>query len=105
MKVWHLIPDAGRQPWRVTSGGPVHLRIGTWPIEAGQGVLVEFHVAPAGGEARSATASARWIEHSGEKPTGPRRWGRSPTVTVAAGAGLVGLAPHWHGLLVPYHAP
>ena len=66
MKVWHLTPDAGRQPWRVTPGGSVHLRIGTWPIEARQEVLVEFHVAPASGEARSGSVRACWTENSGE---------------------------------------
>jgi hypothetical protein len=41
-QVWHLTPDAGRDPNRVTPGIPVGLRIGTWPVEPGQQVHGEF---------------------------------------------------------------
>ena len=67
MHVWHLTPDADREPRRVTPGAPVRLRIGTWPIEAGQAVVVEYHVtAAASGLTMSARAPARWIENRGE---------------------------------------
>ena len=65
MRVWHLTPDADRQPQGVTPGVPVHLRIGTWPIEPGQAVRVEFHVASAGGEEYCGTIRT-WIENRGE---------------------------------------
>jgi Cu+-exporting ATPase len=44
MNVWHLTPETPREPSRVTPGSSVHLRIGTWPIEPGQQVTVEFSV-------------------------------------------------------------
>ena len=66
MNVWHLTPDTARWPQRVTPGAPVQLRIGTWPIEPGQEVLVEFHLRSAGGEARSGTVGARWVENRGQ---------------------------------------
>ena len=66
MQLWHLTPDAGRQPHRVTPGVLVHLRIGTWPIEADQEILVEYHVTPAGGGTRSGSIRARWVQNIGE---------------------------------------
>ena len=48
MQLWHLTPDAPREPGRVTPGVPVNLRIGTWPVEPGQEVGVEFSVTPLG---------------------------------------------------------
>jgi hypothetical protein len=44
MNLWHLTPDAPRQPERPCPGQAVELWIGTWPIETGQRVHVACHV-------------------------------------------------------------
>ena len=66
MNVWHLTPETPREPSRVTPGSPVHLRIGTWPIEPGQEVAVEFSVTSWSGRMAEGLAQARWVENQGE---------------------------------------
>lgn len=66
MNLWHLTPDADRDPRRVTPGIPVRLSIGTWPLEPGQQVAVDYSVASAGGETTSGTVRASWMANRGE---------------------------------------
>ena len=66
MQLWHLTPDAPREPGRVTPGVPVNLRIGTWPVEPGQEVGVEFSVTPLGAVTDGGRIRARWVENRGE---------------------------------------
>lgn len=65
MNVWHLTPDAPREPRRVTPGCRVRLHIGTWPIAAGQEVVVEFVVTGADGCTAEARTRAAWTENRG----------------------------------------
>ncbi|MCL6526367.1 MAG: hypothetical protein K6T57_05725 [Thermaceae bacterium] len=44
MNLWHLTLDAPRSPLRVSPGERVWLNIGTWPIEPGQAVWVEYWI-------------------------------------------------------------
>lgn len=66
MNVWHLTPDADRDPRRVTPGIPVRLSIGTWPLEARQQVAVDYSVASASGVTTSGTVRASWMANRGE---------------------------------------
>lgn len=66
MHVWHLTPDAPREPSRVTPGFPVHLRVGTWPVEPGQEVTVEFSVTAWAGGTAGGRVQAQWVENLGE---------------------------------------
>jgi hypothetical protein len=66
MQVWHLTPDASRDPHRATPGIPVRLRIGTWPIESRQQIHVEFQVTSWTGVATTNRARAHWVENRGE---------------------------------------
>ncbi|MGH8064277.1 MAG: hypothetical protein ACRERE_03370 [Candidatus Entotheonellia bacterium] len=75
MNVWHLTPETPREPSRVTPGSPVHLHIGTWPIEPGQAVAVEFSVTPWSGRMAAGHAQARWVENRGENSHGTATFG------------------------------
>ena len=65
VNLWHLTPDAPR----TERGEPAHraleLAIGTWPVESGQSVRVEFRATSAAGEARSGSVAASWRENRG----------------------------------------
>ena len=64
MQVWHLQPDTPRSPERVSAGEWVNMDIGTWPMEPGQEVWVEFAFAP--DEPSSANvARAAWRHNAG----------------------------------------
>ena len=63
MQIWHLTPDAWRDPHRVTPGIPVRLRIGTWPVEPRQQVHVELQVTSWAGMATTDRVPARWVEN------------------------------------------
>lgn len=65
MQVWHPTPDADREPKRVPPGVPVRLRIGTWPIEPGQEVTVEYRATPWAGAATAGRVQSSWIENRG----------------------------------------
>lgn len=66
MHVWHLTPDAPREPSRVPPGSPANLRVGTWPVEPGQEVIVEFSVTPWAGGTAGGRVRAQWVENRGE---------------------------------------
>lgn len=65
MNLWHLTPDAPRDPRRVSPGQPVTLVIGSWPIEAGQAVWVEGRLEHVSGESAPFRAAARWQRNRG----------------------------------------
>jgi alpha-amylase/alpha-mannosidase (GH57 family) len=60
MNVWHLTSDAARIPYRVTGGEPVHLEIGTWPIEPRQHVWVEWEIKNSKGSVETGRIEATW---------------------------------------------
>ena len=61
MEIWHLTPDTPRFPYHVSGSENVNLTIGTWPVEPGQGVWIEFSVAHADGSAESGRSEGTWI--------------------------------------------
>ena len=65
MLLWHLTPDAPRSPRHASRGESVQLQIGTYPIEPGQSVWVEYQVERAGGLRRQARAEAAWRFNQG----------------------------------------
>lgn len=44
MVIWHLTPDAPRFPFFVSAGQNVNLQVGTWPIEEGQRIWIDYRV-------------------------------------------------------------
>jgi len=65
MNLWHLTPDAPREPSRVSAGEPVRLRIGTWPIESGQTVRVKYEVVARNGAHIDGEVTATWCLNEG----------------------------------------
>lgn len=65
MHVWHLTPDAPRLPWRVSPGESVRLVIGTWPIESGQAVQINYRVDHANGTRTTHQLVATWQRNVG----------------------------------------
>lgn len=87
MNLWHLTPDALRQPYRISPGERVTLRLGTWPIEPGQAVWVEYRVARRDGTSDAGHATADWQQNVGynsywQASLGPFADGDSVTYTV-----------------------
>lgn len=62
MNLWHLTPDAPRTPRRVSPGERVGLTLGTWPVEAGQAVAVEYRL----NNQPPQKIAARWQRNEGE---------------------------------------
>ena len=60
VKLWHLTSDAPRIPERVRGGDPVVIRAGSWPIEPGQRVWVDYWVESPSGGRTSSRADAAW---------------------------------------------
>ena len=77
MKVWHNKNDAPRLPDKIRSGQKVELWIGTYPIEPGQHVKVEWRATQQDSRTQSGTLPAFWkyndfaagntVEVSGER--------------------------------------
>ena len=65
MNLWHLTSDASRHPLRISPGEQVRLRIGTWPIEPGQAVWIEYQVVHRNGASEVGHAIADWQENLG----------------------------------------
>lgn len=65
MELWHLTPDAPRDPRRVRSGERVVLHIGTWPIASGQSVWVTYRVERADGTRDAQRTEAAWQRNDG----------------------------------------
>jgi len=65
MNVWHLAADTPRHPRRVTPGRLLNLAIGTWPIEAGPDVVVEFTVTAQEGQTGDGRTRASWVANRG----------------------------------------
>ena len=60
MVIWHRTDDTPGVPDVLKSGDPVVLKIGTYPIEPGQEVLVEWKITQRGGKARTGKVAAQW---------------------------------------------
>lgn len=60
MNIWHLTPDAPRNPHRVSPGEPVRLTIGSWPVEPGQTVWLTYRVEHADGLYETGQTAAAW---------------------------------------------
>jgi alpha-amylase/alpha-mannosidase (GH57 family) len=65
MNLWHLTPDATRLPGRVSSGERVALQVGTWPVEWGQYVWIEYRVTHRDGATEAGQATATWQHNLG----------------------------------------
>ena len=65
MELWHLTPDAPRDPRRVRPGERVVLQIGTWPIEPGQAVWVTYRLERADGTRDAQRNDAAWQRNDG----------------------------------------
>lgn len=65
MQLWHLTPDAPRDPRRVRPDESVNLQIGTWPIEPGQSVWVTYRVERADGTRDAQRIDAAWQRNDG----------------------------------------
>ena len=92
MNLWHLTPDATRDPPRVSPGDPVRLRIGTWPIEPGQWVRVAYQVVALDGSRSDGEVAASWRLNDGpnsywEALLGPFTDGHRVTYHVLGGVG------------------
>lgn len=60
MNIWHLTTDAPRRPTRVSVGETVTLHIGTWPIEIGQSVWVEYQSINRDGTSSNDMVKGNW---------------------------------------------
>ena len=60
MEIWHLTPETPRFPYHVSGGESVNLKIGTWPVEPGQRVWIEFSIVHADGSAESGRSEGTW---------------------------------------------
>ena len=92
MNLWHLTPDAPRDPARVSPGEAVRVRIGTWPIEPGQSVRVAYQVVALDGTRVDEEVSATWRLNEGpnsywEAWLGPFSEGDRVTYQVRGGVG------------------
>lgn len=92
MNLWHLTPDATRDPPRVSPGDPVRLLMGTWPIEPGQWVRVAYQVVALDGSRSDGEVAASWRLNDGpnsywEALLGPFTDGDRVTYHVRAGVG------------------
>ena len=63
MRIWHLTPETPRTPPHLNAGEQATLRIGTYPIEAGQTVWVEVQVFAATGKEHHARVEAHWQQN------------------------------------------
>ncbi|MBK9312643.1 MAG: hypothetical protein IPM55_00085 [Acidobacteria bacterium] len=64
MILWHLSIDAPRQPHRISPGDSVILHIGSWPIEEGQSVWIEYSVMHLDGTREADRITALWQKNS-----------------------------------------
>ena len=60
MHVWHHEVDTPRRPERVSSGQPVIVCVGSWPIAMGQSVWACIDIKSASGRRRHDTRKGRW---------------------------------------------
>jgi hypothetical protein len=86
VNIWHLTPDAPRGPRRVSPGERVTITVGTWPIEPGQAVAVEYSVVHHDGQVENGAVQAAWRENRGansywEAVLGPFQSGAVVTYT------------------------
>lgn len=72
MVIWHNTPDASRIPEVPLMGERISVWIGSYPIEPGQSVWVEFTVRNHDGKERQDKQSASW--HSNDEPRHNSYW-------------------------------
>jgi alpha-amylase/alpha-mannosidase (GH57 family) len=60
MKIWHLTPETPRFPFHVSGGENVNIQVGTWPIEAGQSIWIDFRIISPDGTQEMRTAQGTW---------------------------------------------
>lgn len=65
MNLWHATPDTPRIPAQPSSGQTVFLRIGTWPIQPGQKVWVQWRKISPTGNIQEGRTEAEWETNSG----------------------------------------
>jgi hypothetical protein len=60
MHLWHLTPNAPREPYRVSAGNWVSLLLGSSPVELGQSAWVTVRADGASGATRESRVDAVW---------------------------------------------
>ena len=65
MRIWNSTPEGQRFPRRVSPGKTVTVRIGTWPIEPGQSVWLDYEVCRAGSQVDKSRVEAGWRFNEG----------------------------------------
>ena len=60
MVIWHLTPDTPRFPFFVSAGQHVNLQVGTWPVEAGQRIWIDYRVEHADGTEDAGHVEGTW---------------------------------------------
>lgn len=101
LQVWHLTPDAPREPRRVSTGQRVRVGIGSWPIAAGQSVWLKWRANSSPVEAAQAT----WQRNSGVNSywsvtIGPFSQGTAIEYTIHASDGAREIVGSTHALRV-----
>lgn len=67
LRVWHLTPDAPRQPRRVGPGERVRVCIGTWPVSPGQSAWITLGTS-------SASTTVQRVDATWERNDGPNSY-------------------------------
>jgi hypothetical protein len=65
MHLWHLTPNAPREPYRVSAGNWVSLLLGSSPVELGQSAWVTVRADGASGATRESRVDAVWQRNEG----------------------------------------
>lgn len=60
MVIWHLTSDTPRFPFHVSAGQHVNLQFGTWPIEEGQRMWIDYRVVRHDGTETTGQVEATW---------------------------------------------
>ncbi|WP_121990514.1 glycoside hydrolase family 57 protein [Nitrospira lenta] len=60
MVIWHLTPDAPRVPFLVSGGQHANLQFGTWPIESGQRIWIDYRVLHQDGTKTTGQVAGTW---------------------------------------------
>lgn len=104
MRLWHQTDNAPRTPRRVSTGEPVAVEIGTWPVDPGQAVWVVVRSEEAEGLVTESVVDAAWQRNADGNSYGRRRSARSPSGracrTPCTGTHRSVKRPHWAGTFV-----
>lgn len=60
MRIWHLTSETPRFPFHVSAGENVNLQLGTWPIEDGQTIWIDFRLVHSDGTEETGKAQGTW---------------------------------------------